>query len=110
MLITTSLVSITFCNVCLVVLLRTLRAGEKIKMGGLELNKLKKLKGDKLAWPSLLTVLANAIGLGPMAFCKYSCISTGDKSFGSIVFIKILIFTNISFYCNYLFYTFLNTY
>ncbi len=40
--------------------------------GGLELNKLKKLKGDKLGFPSSSTVLAKAIGRGPTAPCKYA--------------------------------------
>jgi hypothetical protein len=56
-----------FSKVCLVVLSRTLRDGEKINMGGLLLNTLKKLKGDKLGFPSISNVLAKAIGLGPTA-------------------------------------------
>src|SRR5687767_41077 len=50
-LITTSGTSFTFCKVCFVVLSRTLRAGEKITIGGLEENKLKKLKGLKFTFP-----------------------------------------------------------
>jgi hypothetical protein len=37
----------------------------KTRIGGFALNTLKKLKGDKLGFPSVSTVLANAIGLGP---------------------------------------------
>jgi hypothetical protein len=46
--------------------------GEKINTGGLELNILKKLNGDKFGVPSLLKVLAKAIGLGPTAATKYA--------------------------------------
>jgi len=44
-----------------------LRAGEKIRIGGLALNTLKKLNGAKFKFPSLSMVLAKAIGLGPTA-------------------------------------------
>jgi hypothetical protein len=44
----------------------TLRAGEKMAMGGLTPNTLKKLKGLKLGCPSLSIVLANAMGRGAM--------------------------------------------
>jgi hypothetical protein len=47
------------------------RAGEKIKIGGLALNTLKKLKGAKFGTPSSFTVEAKAIGLGPIAPNKY---------------------------------------
>jgi hypothetical protein len=67
MLITTSRVDSTLIKVCLIELSRTLRAGEKISIGGLELKTLKKLKGDKLGIPFLSTVLAKAIGRGPTA-------------------------------------------
>jgi hypothetical protein len=67
---TTSFVFNTFLRVCLVVLSRTLRAGEKIKSGGLALKTLKKLNGDKLGFPFSSRVLANAIGLGPTAPSK----------------------------------------
>jgi hypothetical protein len=53
-----------------VVLFRTLRAGEKTNIGGLALNTLKKLKGDKLGFPISSIVLAKAIGLGATALCK----------------------------------------
>jgi hypothetical protein len=39
-------------------------------MGGLALNTLKKLKGDKLGTPLLSIVLAKAMGLGPTELCK----------------------------------------
>jgi hypothetical protein len=52
------------------VLFLTLRDGEKISMGGLVLNRLKKLKGDKFGSPFASTVLARAIGLGPTELCK----------------------------------------
>lgn len=70
---TTSAVLITFSKVCLVVLSLTRLAGEKISTGGLALNTLKKLKGDKLGFPDSSTVLANAIGRGPIAPNKYPC-------------------------------------
>jgi hypothetical protein len=53
-----------------VVLSRTLLAGEKITTGGLELNRLKKLNGLKLMFPSLSIVEAKAIGRGAIAVCK----------------------------------------
>jgi hypothetical protein len=59
---------LTFSSVCLVVLSRTRLAGEKIKIGGLELNTLKKLNGDKLDFPDALSVLANAMGAAPRRF------------------------------------------
>jgi len=46
------------------VLSLTLLDGENISMGGLLPNTLKKLKGDKLGFPSLSIVLAKHIGLG----------------------------------------------
>ena len=60
----------TFSNVCFVVLSLTRLAGEKIKTGGLALNTLKKLKGDKFGFPSASIVLAKAIGLGAIALNK----------------------------------------
>jgi hypothetical protein len=48
----------------LVVLSRTLLAGEKTIIGGLALNTLKKLNGLRLARPEASMVLAKAIGLG----------------------------------------------
>jgi hypothetical protein len=77
------------------VLFLTLRAGEKTKIGGFELKILKKLNGDKLGFPFLSFVLANAIGLGAIALCKYPCNLIGESSFGSIVSIKFGIFTKI---------------
>ena len=70
------------------VLSRTRRAGEKTKIGGLELKILKKLKGDKFGLPFLSFVLAKAIGRGAIALCKYPCNFTGESSFGSSVNIK----------------------
>jgi hypothetical protein len=52
------------------VLFLTRRAGEKTKIGGLELKTLKKLNGDKLGFPFSSIVLAKAIGLGATALCK----------------------------------------
>jgi hypothetical protein len=57
-------------KVCFIELSRTRLEGEKIRIGGLALNTLKKLKGDKLGFPLVSTVLANAIGLGPTELCK----------------------------------------
>jgi hypothetical protein len=48
----------------------TRRDGEKIKIGGLALNTLKKLNGDRLGCPSLSMVLAKAMGLGATALNK----------------------------------------
>jgi hypothetical protein len=39
-------------------------------IGGLALNTLKKLKGERLGLPCSSTVLANAIGLGATALSK----------------------------------------
>lgn len=70
---TTSLVCSAFSKVCLVVLFRTRLAGEKIMIGGLALNTLKKLKGDRLGLPSASMVLAKAIGLGATALNNNPC-------------------------------------
>jgi hypothetical protein len=59
-----------------VVLSRTLLEGEKIKIGGTVLNILKKLNGDRLMFPSLSTVEANAIGRGETAVCMMVCSCT----------------------------------
>ena len=48
-------------------LLRTRLAGEKIAIGGLALNTLKKLNGLKFGLPDASTVLVKAIGRGPTA-------------------------------------------
>jgi hypothetical protein len=74
---------------------RTLRAGEKIKTGGFELNTLKKLNGDKLGLPFLSSVLANAIGLGPTALCKKPCNFNGETSLGEILTMLICVSTNV---------------
>lgn len=47
------------------------RAGEKIKIGGLALNTLKKLKGAKFGFPFSSMVDAKAIGRGPIDPSKY---------------------------------------
>jgi hypothetical protein len=47
-----------------------LLAGENTSIGGLALNTLKKLKGDKLGIPFVPIVLAKAIGRGPTELCK----------------------------------------
>jgi hypothetical protein len=52
------------------VLSLTLLAGEKIIIGGLALNTLKKLNGDKFGFPLAPMVLAKAIGLGATALNK----------------------------------------
>ena len=52
------------------VLFLPLRAGEKINIGGLALNTLKKLKGAKFGTPFSSIVEANAIGRGPIAPSK----------------------------------------
>ena len=64
---TTSPVAFAFSKVCFVVLSLTLLAGEKIKIGGLALNTLKKLKGERFEIPSESIVLASAMGLGATA-------------------------------------------
>jgi hypothetical protein len=74
------------------VLSRTRLAGEKIKIGGFELNTLKKLKGDKLGFPYASKVLANAMGLGATALCKYPCNLPAAISFGSILNMMGIIF------------------
>ena len=81
---------------CLVVLSRTRLAGEKIKIGGLELNTLKKLNGDKFGFPLLSIVLAKAIGLGATALYKYPCNFAGAISFGSMLNMLKLFFTKIT--------------
>ena len=65
-----STVAFTLSKVCFVVLSLTLLAGENIKIGGLALNTLKKLKGERLGLPSESMVLANAMGLGATAANK----------------------------------------
>lgn len=52
------------------VLSTLLLTGEKIIIGGLALNTLKKLKGDRFTFPSLSMVLANAMGLEATALTK----------------------------------------
>jgi hypothetical protein len=67
---TTSGTSITFSSVCLVVLSLTLRDGEKITIGGLEENKLKKLNGLRFMFPALSIVDAKQTGLGATTCCR----------------------------------------
>ena len=74
---------------CFVVLFDTLRAGEKIKIGGLALKTLKKLNGDKLGLPSLSNVLAKAMGLGDTALNKYACNFAVGISLGLMVSINV---------------------
>ena len=74
---------------------RTRRAGEKINIGGLLLNTLKKLNGDKLGVPFSSIVLANAIGLGDTAVCKYPCNLAGASSLGLILNISLVFLANI---------------
>jgi hypothetical protein len=54
----------------LVVLSRTLLAGEKTTTGGLEEKRLKKLNGLKFTFPSLSIVEAKQTGRGAMMCCK----------------------------------------
>tara|TARA_Y100000588_G_C13465730_1_gene590381 strand:- start:255 stop:500 length:246 start_codon:yes stop_codon:yes gene_type:complete len=54
-------------------------------MGGLAPKTLKKLKGDRLTFPSLSTVLAKQIGLGATAPNKYPCNFGMASSLGSIL-------------------------
>lgn len=79
---TTSGTSNTFSNVSLGAPVRPLYAGENTAMGGLEENKLKKLKGERLGSPLLLMVLAKQMGRGAMAFCRYFCRTGTVRSLG----------------------------
>jgi len=54
----------------LVVLSLTLREGEKITIGGLKENKLKKLNGLRLILPALSIVEAKQTGLGATTCCR----------------------------------------
>jgi hypothetical protein len=54
----------------LVVLSLTLRDGEKITIGGLEENMLKKLKGLRFTFPSLSMVEAKHTGRGAITCCR----------------------------------------
>jgi hypothetical protein len=53
-----------------VVLSLTRLDGEKMTMGGLDENKLKKLKGLRLIFPFLSIVLAKQIGRGATTCCR----------------------------------------
>ena len=86
---TTSLILETLFKVCLVVLSLTLRAGEKIAIGGLALKTLIKEKGLKLGF-HLSIVLARAIGLGQQSLINiYYCFVS--NSLGSIEIIEFSI-------------------
>jgi hypothetical protein len=52
------------------VLSLTLLDGEKITIGGLEENMLKKLNGLRFTFPSLSIVEAKQIGLGAITCCR----------------------------------------
>jgi hypothetical protein len=67
---TTSGTSSTFCKVCFVLLSLTLLEGEKITMGGLDENILKKLNGLRFTFPFLLIVEAKQIGRGAITCCR----------------------------------------
>jgi hypothetical protein len=58
---------------------------EKIKIGGLLLKALKKLYGARFGTPSVLMVLAKAMGRGATAASMNWCRSLVAISFGSIV-------------------------
>ena len=88
---THSLVSLTFSNVCFELLSLTLVAGEKIKIGGLIENALKKEKGAKFYIPFAFIVLTRAIGLGVTAADKYLYNSDVSPLVTSIVLIIFLI-------------------
>jgi hypothetical protein len=59
--------------VCLVVFPLTRLAGEKMAIGGLALNTLKKLNGAKFGLPCSSMVLTNAIGRGATALNNSPC-------------------------------------
>jgi hypothetical protein len=83
MFITHSGTSKTFFKVSFAAPVLPLYAGEKIAIGGLEENILKKLKGATLGSPFALIVLAKQIGRGAIAFCKYFCKTGMVNSLGS---------------------------
>ena len=68
---------------------RTRRAGEKIRIGGLALKTLKKLKGLRFTLPALSTVLAKAIGLGAIEPSRIPCNSGTEIDLGSMVLLII---------------------
>ena len=67
-------------------------AGEKIRIGGLELKILKKENGLKFGVPFSSIVLTNATGRGTIADVKKLDISFKPVSLGMIVFIFRFIF------------------
>jgi hypothetical protein len=78
------------------VLLRTRLAGEKTTMGGLLLKILKKLNGLRLSFPSASTVLAKAMGRGPIAALKVACSFTGEISLAIYEIILCFSFFNVA--------------
>lgn len=56
--------------------------GPNATTGGLELNALKKLNGDRFAFPRASTVPTRAIGRGATPERKILCNSRGDSSLG----------------------------
>jgi hypothetical protein len=75
----------------LVVLVIPLLAGEKMAMGGLVLNKLKKLKGLRFGFPFLSIVLTNATGRGATTCDKYPIKAGNGSSLGFSVSMKFFV-------------------
>src|SRR5699024_2083657 len=88
MLITTSFVSIALYSVSLLDPSRILSTQEKISVGGLALNRLKKLKGARVTTPLASTELTNAMGLGETAPVRFAYNSLALLVFASNVFIE----------------------
>ena len=65
--------------------MRPLREGENIRVLGFTPKALKQLNGDKLAFPELSMVLANAIGRGATALNIFRCKIWGGILVGSMV-------------------------
>jgi len=62
-----------------------------MRIGGLLLNILKKLKGARLAWSFSSTVETQAMGRGPIAPKRRPCLSLILNSLGSIDLIVMLL-------------------
>src|ERR1700744_5493795 len=77
--------SYNFSSVCLVVLSRILRAGEKTTIGGSALNRLKKLKGLRFTLPYLSWVDTSATGRGAIANCRSCCRRATSVVLGSSI-------------------------
>ena len=75
---------------------KALFAGEKTRIGGLELNTLKNENGLRFGVPFSFMVLTNATGRGTMADVKKLDISFKPVSFGMIVFIGIYFLKHIN--------------